>query len=43
MKMALDFHNILDKYKIWYVGIGGTLLGAVRHHGNCIYSSIIYL
>lgn len=34
LTMALDFHYILDKYNIWYVGIGGTLLGAVRHHGK---------
>jgi phosphorylcholine metabolism protein LicD len=33
IKMALDFHDILNKNNIWNIGFAGTLLGAIRHHG----------
>lgn len=33
VKMALDFHDICETHNIWNIGFGGTLLGAIRHHG----------
>lgn len=33
LRLAQNFVNICDKYQLRYYMIGGTFLGAVRHHG----------
>lgn len=33
LKLLKEFHDICEKHNLYYVVFGGTMLGAVRHHG----------